>query len=90
MLNAGTNANVFITLFGKTGTTQKMHLKNNSKTLFNRGSSDLFKVRCNCVGPMKKIRIEHDNTGIGPGWYLERVSHLFTFLSKSTVYLCFW
>ena len=73
-MGGGTNANVFVTLFGKTGTTRKIHLKNNSKTMFNRGSSDTFRVKTNCVGPMKKIRIEHDNTGIGAGWYLERVS----------------
>ena len=74
VMGGGTNANVFITLFGKTGTTRKIHLKNNSKTMFNRGSSDTFRVKTNCVGPMKKVRIEHDNTGIGAGWYLERVS----------------
>nr|KAG5694178.1 hypothetical protein BaRGS_016024 [Batillaria attramentaria] len=73
VMNGGTNANVFLTLFGKTGTTRKIHLKNNTKTLFDRGTTDVFKVRANCVGPMKKVRIEHDNTGIGAGWYLERV-----------------
>ncbi|KAL8614281.1 hypothetical protein ACOMHN_007619 [Nucella lapillus] len=73
LLGGGTNANVFLTVFGKTGTTRKVHLKNSSKTMFKRGSSDVFRVKTNCVGPMKKIRIEHDNTGVGSGWYLERV-----------------
>lgn len=73
LMNAGTSANVFITLFGKTGTTRKIHLNNNSKTMFNRGSSDVFRVKAGCVGPLKKIRIEHDNQGVGAGWYLERV-----------------
>lgn len=72
-VGAGTSANVFITLFGKTGITRKILLKTDSKNLFQRGVSDTFKVKADCVGPMKKIRIEHDNTGVGPGWYLERV-----------------
>uniref|UniRef100_A0A8W8NNL4 PLAT domain-containing protein n=1 Tax=Magallana gigas TaxID=29159 RepID=A0A8W8NNL4_MAGGI len=38
-----------------------------------RQNSDTFKIRTNCVGPMKKIKVEHDNTGLGAGWYLERV-----------------
>ncbi|XP_012940984.2 lipoxygenase homology domain-containing protein 1, partial [Aplysia californica] len=70
---AGTNSNVFMTLFGKTGTTSKIHLKNNNKSLFTKGSSDVFRFKSNCVGPMTKLRIEHDNTGFAPGWYLERV-----------------
>ncbi|XP_076450682.1 LOW QUALITY PROTEIN: lipoxygenase homology domain-containing protein 1-like [Babylonia areolata] len=73
VLGGGTNANVFLTLFGKTGTTRKLHLTNNAKTMFKRGNSDVFRVKTNCVGPMKKVRIEHDNTGVGAGWYLERV-----------------
>ena len=80
MMGGGTNANVFITIFGKTGTTRKIHLKSNSKNLFDRGVSDTFRVKANCVGPMKKVRIEHDNTGVGAGWYLERVSVLYWFL----------
>ena len=71
---AGTNANVFMTLYGKTGSTLKIQLKNNSKNLFSKGNSDVFKFKSSCVGPMTKLRIEHDNTGFGPGWYLERVS----------------
>ncbi len=25
------------------------------------------------VGPMRKIRVGHDNTGVGPAWHLNRV-----------------
>ncbi|ESO97796.1 hypothetical protein LOTGIDRAFT_208950 [Lottia gigantea] len=71
--NGGTNANVFCTLFGKSGITKRFHLKSTEKGLFERGTTDSFRFPSNCVGPMKKIRIEHDNTGIGAGWYLERV-----------------
>ncbi|CAG5136848.1 unnamed protein product, partial [Candidula unifasciata] len=60
---AGTNANVFMTLYGKTGTTGKIHLKNVDKASFQSGSTDTFRFKSNC----------HDNTGLAPGWYLERV-----------------
>ncbi|XP_078332217.1 lipoxygenase homology domain-containing protein 1-like isoform X5 [Crassostrea virginica] len=70
---ASTSANVYITIEGRSGVTPKIHLKDFTRTNFRQNSSDTFKIRANCVGPMKKIRIEHDNTGIGAGWYLERV-----------------
>ena len=70
----GTDANVFMTLYGKTSTSAKIHLTNHSKSLFQKGSTDKFTFKSDCVGPMTKLRIEHDNTGLGPGWYLERVS----------------
>ena len=73
-LNAGTKANVFMTLFGKTGVTPKIRLHNNTKSVFDRGSSDVFLIHTNCVGPMTKLRIEHDGTGLASGWYVERVS----------------
>lgn len=73
---ASTNANVYITIEGRSGVTPKIHLKDFTRTNFRQNSSDTFKIRANCVGPMKKIRIEHDNTGIGAGWYLERVGIL--------------
>lgn len=89
---AGTNANVFMTLYGKTGTTKKIHLKNNTKSSFQSGSTDTFHFKSNCVGPMMKLRIEHDNTGLAPGWYLERVSwkvsvHLTGVVKKSLLIL---
>ena len=52
----GTDANVFITLFGKSGQTPKMQLRSNSKQAFERGHSDMFKLKSNCVGPLTKIR----------------------------------
>ena len=72
---AGTDSNVFITIFGKTGATQKTHLKSvKNKNPFQQGQSDVFRIHSNCVGPLTKIKIEHDNTGFAPGWFLERVS----------------
>ncbi|XP_013416715.1 lipoxygenase homology domain-containing protein 1 isoform X2 [Lingula anatina] len=70
---AGTDAHVYITIYGKSGVTPKLQLKNNSKDCFERSQSDIFHVKTSCVGPMEKIRIEHDNLGRAPGWFLDRV-----------------
>ena len=86
---AGTDSNVFITIYGKTGATQKMHLKAKNANTFQQGRSDTFKVHANCVGPLKRIRIEHDNKGLAPGWFLERVRLYFSvFMRKGTLALC--
>ncbi|XP_040192273.1 lipoxygenase homology domain-containing protein 1 [Rana temporaria] len=69
---AGTDANVFVTLFGEFGITPKIHLTSKSRTAFERTKTDVFRVKTNNVGPLKKIRIEHDNTGLNAGWYLDR------------------
>ncbi|XP_053910565.1 lipoxygenase homology domain-containing protein 1 [Cuculus canorus] len=74
---AGTDANVFVTLFGEHGITPKTHLTSNadkrSSTAFERSKTDVFRVKTNNVGQIRKIRIEHDNTGLNAGWFLDRV-----------------
>ncbi|MED6234118.1 Lipoxygenase y domain-containing protein 1, partial [Ataeniobius toweri] len=70
---AGTDANVFITLFGEYGITPKIHLASKSRTAFERSKTDVFRIRTHNVGYLKKIRIEHDNTGMNASWFLDRV-----------------
>uniref|UniRef100_A0A8C4HEN1 Lipoxygenase homology domains 1b n=1 Tax=Dicentrarchus labrax TaxID=13489 RepID=A0A8C4HEN1_DICLA len=70
---AGTDANVFVTLFGEYGITPKVHLASKSRTAFEKAKTDVFRIRTHNVGPLKKIRIEHDNTGMNPSWFLDRV-----------------
>uniref|UniRef100_A0A672Z7J4 Lipoxygenase homology domains 1b n=1 Tax=Sphaeramia orbicularis TaxID=375764 RepID=A0A672Z7J4_9TELE len=67
------DANVFITLFGEYGITPKVHLASKSRTAFERAKTDVFRIRTHNVGPIKKIRIEHDNTGMNASWFLDRV-----------------
>uniref|UniRef100_A0A8C6APF6 Lipoxygenase homology PLAT domains 1 n=1 Tax=Monodon monoceros TaxID=40151 RepID=A0A8C6APF6_MONMO len=70
---AGTNANVFITIFGENGLSPKLHLTSKSESAFEKANVDVFRVRTNNVGLIYKIRIEHDNTGLNASWYLDRV-----------------
>ncbi|KAK1884574.1 Lipoxygenase like domain containing protein 1, partial [Dissostichus eleginoides] len=71
---AGTDANVFVTLFGEFGVTPKVHLASKSRTAFEKNKTDVFRIKTHNVGAMKKLRIEHDNTGgLNASWFLDRV-----------------
>ncbi|XP_048065057.1 lipoxygenase homology domain-containing protein 1 isoform X2 [Megalobrama amblycephala] len=70
---AGTDANVFITLFGDYGITPKLHLASKNRTAFEKNKTDVFRIKTHNVGPLKKVRIEHDNTGLNASWFLDRV-----------------
>ncbi|CAF4705088.1 unnamed protein product, partial [Rotaria sp. Silwood2] len=72
---AGTDSKVFITLFGNNEKrTQKIQLKNsNNKDPFEKNQVDTFHVESDYIGELTKLRIEHDNTGRGPGWFLDRI-----------------
>eukprot|EP00727_Mastigamoeba_balamuthi_P010665 m51a1_g6220 hypothetical protein (2032) ;mRNA; r:217273-223689 len=69
---AGTDARVFVTLFGTAGSSGKRALAG-GKELFERGRTDRFEVECPRLGELMSLFVEHDNSGLGPGWFLERV-----------------
>jgi hypothetical protein len=72
---AGTDANVYLTLFGEKGDSGKRLLDNSSNN-FERGKTDEFGIECFDIGALKSAIIEHDNTGIGPGWFLDEVKKI--------------
>ena len=39
--------------------------------LFSR--KDLFSLRCPDLGVLSKVFVRHDNSGVGPSWFLEEV-----------------
>ena len=54
---AGTNASVFVTIFGKSGQTPKLPLRSSDHDdMFERNQSDVFLLKTKCVGPLNKIR----------------------------------
>ena len=69
---AGTDANVWVQIFGTTGISEKTEL-GNGEGLFEKGSADEFDVSVKDVGQVVKISIGHDNTGPGAGWQLGHV-----------------
>ncbi|KAJ7335182.1 hypothetical protein JRQ81_013123, partial [Phrynocephalus forsythii] len=71
--NAGTNANVFMQIYGKLGKTEVLILKNRSNN-YERRAKETFKIEAADVGKIYKIRIGHDGKGFGDGWFLESVT----------------
>lgn len=71
----GTDANVYIQLFGSKETTAKMHLSQSEthKDPFEQCQQDVFSMQVNDIGPLQKIIISHDDTGANAGWYLGSV-----------------
>lgn len=69
---AGTNANVFLVIYGENGKSDQFDLRNKSDN-FERGQVDKFKVECEDIGQLVKIRVGHDNNGMRSAWFLEKV-----------------
>ena len=55
---AGTDANVSITIYGKTGQTPRLQLKDSTSgnRMFERNNSDIFVLKAKSVGPLTKVR----------------------------------
>ncbi|KAK3777632.1 hypothetical protein RRG08_021747 [Elysia crispata] len=70
-----TEANVTLTVFGTNGQSGPILLESEDKDTFQAGKTDQFDIFLDpeVIGHLKKIRLEHDNTGQSMGW---RVSKL--------------
>ncbi|XP_029207338.2 polyunsaturated fatty acid 5-lipoxygenase-like [Acropora millepora] len=70
---AGTDANVYCALFNEDKTRSRdLNLDCKWKNDFEKGSVDRFKVHCGLpAGPLHKIEIWRDDSGIGDDWYVE-------------------
>ncbi|XP_078368600.1 lipoxygenase homology domain-containing protein 1-like isoform X2 [Oculina patagonica] len=74
---AGTDATVYVQLFGEKGQTEKIEFKSENKLeapKFKRGRIDKFAVETADVGKLTKLRVGHDNTGRNPEWYLKKLT----------------
>lgn len=85
---AGTDANVYITIYGSNGDSGKHRLRQKFRNLFERGRTDRFLVEMLDMGELQKVRVEHDNSGISPGWLLDRVEVTNTANGVTTIFLC--
>ncbi|CAF2393043.1 unnamed protein product [Rotaria sp. Silwood2] len=74
--SAGTDANVYISLFGDKDKLERRQLKESldgARNLFEQGATNRFQIYAADVGKIKTIRIEHDGSGLGNGWYLDSI-----------------
>uniref|UniRef100_A0A3P8UHJ0 Lipoxygenase homology PLAT domains 1 n=1 Tax=Cynoglossus semilaevis TaxID=244447 RepID=A0A3P8UHJ0_CYNSE len=85
---AGTDANVFITIYGSNGDSGRRQLRQKFRNLFEREQTDRFLLEMLDMGEMQKLRVEHDNSGLSPGWLLDRVEVTNTANGVTTIFLC--
>ncbi|KAJ0056585.1 hypothetical protein NL108_010505, partial [Boleophthalmus pectinirostris] len=72
--NAGTTANVMAKLIGSEGESDTHNLTDQDKPVFERGSVDVFLLATPYpLGELKNLRLQHDNSGGRPAWYINRV-----------------
>ncbi|KAM7540990.1 hypothetical protein Aperf_G00000044779 [Anoplocephala perfoliata] len=76
MENAGTTANVYITLYGKQkgATSGSRRLQRITDETFGRGRTDVFFVSCAKLGEITRIQVEHDNAGSSPDWFIKNIA----------------
>jgi hypothetical protein len=71
---AGTDANVFIRLFGTGGHTREHRLDDPNRNDFERGATDGFSVAdATDIGGVTAMSIRHDNTELYASWQLVSV-----------------
>ena len=70
--NAGTDAEVFITITG-TETTTREYILDNPGNDREQGSIDAYTVEAENIGNLSYVKIRHDNSGDRPGWFLDKV-----------------
>ncbi|KAF3829834.1 hypothetical protein GH733_001785, partial [Mirounga leonina] len=85
---AGTDANVFVTIFGANGDTGKRELKQKMRNLFERGSTDHFFLETLELGELRKVRVEHDGSGHYSGWLVDKVEVTNTSTGVATIFNC--
>ncbi|XP_009887496.1 PREDICTED: lipoxygenase homology domain-containing protein 1 [Charadrius vociferus] len=72
--NAGTEADVYISVYGERGDTGSRQLLRSQKPKkFLKGQTDIFAVEAVHLGHLYKIVIGHNGLGTGNGWFLDKV-----------------
>uniref|UniRef100_A0A3Q1F1I1 Lipoxygenase homology PLAT domains 1b n=1 Tax=Acanthochromis polyacanthus TaxID=80966 RepID=A0A3Q1F1I1_9TELE len=84
----GTDANVFITIYGVNGDSGKRHLRQKFRNLFERAQTDRFVVEMLDLGELLRVKVEHDGSSTSCGWYLECVEVTNTANSVTTIFQC--
>ena len=75
---AGTNAKVYVSLYGEHGEIEERKLPSKRKH-FERKRHDVFKLpgpkekKCREIGTLQRLIVRHDGSGMGSGWHLERI-----------------
>ncbi|XP_062987373.1 oxygen-regulated protein 1 [Elgaria multicarinata webbii] len=72
--NAGTEADVYIAIYGDKGDTGSRQLLRSKKPRkYIKGQTDIFSLEAVHLGNLHKIVIGHNGLGSGNGWFLEKI-----------------
>ena len=70
---SGTTAHVGCEILGEEESSGPCYLLDTSRALFRRGDLNVFILSLpNPLGPIRGLRVWHDNDGKSPGWFLNR------------------
>ena len=67
---AGTDADVFVTIHGKQGSSPRIKLPSRPED-FLRGGEDTFRMELHALGEIVKLTVGHNNMGSNPGWHVD-------------------
>ena len=71
----GTDANVFMIIYGTRGETKPIQLNELiARNAFEAGNVDYVKLAHENLGSIKKVKIWHDEKWLGDGWFLNKIS----------------
>ncbi|KAM6364399.1 LOW QUALITY PROTEIN: lipoxygenase homology domain-containing protein 1 [Pluvialis apricaria] len=85
----GTDANMFITIFGLNGDSGKRVLKRKFRNPFERGKTNRFYLEMLDMGELKKVWLEH-NSSMAPGWLVEQLEITNSAPGVTTIFPCGW
>jgi hypothetical protein len=72
---AATDANVFVTLYGSRASSAELPVGHggNGNGRFGLTGVDAVTVQLPDLGVVSRVHVRHDNTGVAPGWFLDRL-----------------
>lgn len=81
---------MFLIINGEAGSSRPYQLKGGTAIPFARGSITSFTISLNnCIGPVKGVRVWHDNSGSSPSWYLNTVKVLDVSSGELRTFICY-
>lgn len=81
---------MFLIINGEAGSSRPYQLKGGTAISFARGSITSFTISLNnYIGPVKGVRVWHDNSGSSPSWYLDTVKVLDVSSGELRTFICY-
>ena len=81
---------MFIILIGEKGSSKPYRLKGGSTIPFARGSITSFTLSLsNVIGPIKGVRVWHDNSGSNPSWFLNNIKIVDVSCQQLRTFVCY-